>query len=235
MLVIAHRGASLYASGRAERGTSGRTPPENTLEAFDLAYAQGADGLEFDVHLAACGTPVVIHDATLERTTQGTGAVCEHTAEALARLGVPTLAELLRRYADKGTLLIEIKAPEAALPAAQSVEAAVRSGAWKREHLVLIGFEHACLRAVQAQYPRMALGFSRDASADSSFSMPASAWLPLRADRVDAAVLAAARRRGSRVIAWTVNEAEEALRLAALGTPALMTDHPEKMKEWLRS
>lgn len=52
MLIIAHRGASAEA-------------PENTIEAFDLAYAEGADGLEFDVHLAACGTPVVIHDETL--------------------------------------------------------------------------------------------------------------------------------------------------------------------------
>ena len=58
--MIAHRGASAYA-------------PENTLAAFELAVEQGADMLEFDVHLSADDQPVVIHDETLGRTTSGAG------------------------------------------------------------------------------------------------------------------------------------------------------------------
>jgi len=72
-LVIAHRGAAADA-------------PENTLAAFELALAQGADAIEFDVHLSADGVPVVIHDMRLDRTTSGKGLLRKHTLAALRRL-----------------------------------------------------------------------------------------------------------------------------------------------------
>ncbi|MCL4722641.1 MAG: glycerophosphodiester phosphodiesterase, partial [Gammaproteobacteria bacterium] len=62
--IWAHRGARQQA-------------PENTLPAFELALAQGADGIEFDVQLTADGVPVLIHDETVDRTTDGTGQVAE--------------------------------------------------------------------------------------------------------------------------------------------------------------
>ena len=71
--VFAHRGASQYA-------------PENTLEAFRLAMETGAEGIELDVHLSADGELVVIHDETLERTTNGTGLVKDHTLAQLQAL-----------------------------------------------------------------------------------------------------------------------------------------------------
>src|SRR6267378_6141215 len=67
------------------RGAAGEAP-ENTFAAFDLALRQGADGIEFDVHLSADGVPVVIHDARLERTTSGSGRVGKHTLASLRRL-----------------------------------------------------------------------------------------------------------------------------------------------------
>src|ERR687892_1873363 len=72
-LVYAHRG------GAALR-------PENTIAAFDYGLALGADGLEFDVHLARDGVVVVHHDATLERTTNGRGRIASYTASDLAAL-----------------------------------------------------------------------------------------------------------------------------------------------------
>ncbi len=72
-LLIAHRGASLAA-------------PENTLEAFELASRLGADVLELDVQRSRDGVLVVIHDATLERTTDGRGAVCAQDLAALKAL-----------------------------------------------------------------------------------------------------------------------------------------------------
>ena len=92
--VFAHRGASHYA-------------PENTLPAFALAAAQGADGIELDVHLSKDGELVVIHDETLDRTTNGTGLVRDHTLAQLQALcadnhmpgfadaRIPTLREVL--------------------------------------------------------------------------------------------------------------------------------------------
>lgn len=72
-LVFAHRGGA-------------KLRPENTLLAFDHGLSCGADGLEFDVRLSSDGIVVVHHDATLERTTDGTGPVSAHTADDLARL-----------------------------------------------------------------------------------------------------------------------------------------------------
>ncbi|HEU4387753.1 MAG TPA: glycerophosphodiester phosphodiesterase family protein [Blastocatellia bacterium] len=72
-LVIAHRGASALA-------------PENTLAAFKLALAIGADGVELDVQLSADGTPIVIHDLRVDRTTGGTGPVAALTSREIAAL-----------------------------------------------------------------------------------------------------------------------------------------------------
>src|SRR4051812_14847736 len=107
--------------------------PENTIAAFDIGTAAGADGLELDVHLSADGVVVVHHDATLDRTTDASGPVLGRTAAELARvdagyrftrngqfpfrgqgIGVPTLGEVLRRYRGVPTI-IEIKVYTAAM------------------------------------------------------------------------------------------------------------------------
>jgi glycerophosphoryl diester phosphodiesterase len=115
---IAHRGASAHA-------------PENTLAAFQMAIAAGADGVEFDVRLAKDGIPVVIHDRTLKRLAGRKDAVGDLTSAELARvgvgssfnrrrpkrarnefasLGVPTLREVLDLYAEgDATIHIELK------------------------------------------------------------------------------------------------------------------------------
>jgi len=120
-LVVGHRGASAYR-------------PENTLPSFELAVEQGADGIELDVHLTADGQLAVIHDATLERTTDLTGAVAEMTMEAVRgadagyRFGaddethpyrgqglrVPTLPEVLEWLPDGVGLVVELKSRDAA-------------------------------------------------------------------------------------------------------------------------
>ena len=101
--------------------------PENTLAAFDLGMAAGADGLELDVHLSQDGVVVVHHDDTLDRTTDGTGMLAARTAAELARVdagcryvsagahpfrnqgvGIPTLRDVFRRYPDT-RIIIEMK------------------------------------------------------------------------------------------------------------------------------
>jgi glycerophosphoryl diester phosphodiesterase len=69
----------------AHRGYSGRAP-ENTLAALEAAVAAGADAVEFDLHTAACGTPVLFHDGMLSRTTNGVGPVRRRTLEQLKTL-----------------------------------------------------------------------------------------------------------------------------------------------------
>jgi glycerophosphoryl diester phosphodiesterase len=125
--VIAHRGGGARA-------------PENTLEAMRLAIADGADGLEFDVRLSADGEVVVIHDPTVDRTTDGTGAVQKMTLAELKSLDagfrftarppdpvtrtkhrIPTLDEVLQNFPGV-PLLIEIKNPIAASATRRLIE-----------------------------------------------------------------------------------------------------------------
>src|SRR3954467_9018503 len=102
MLIYAHRGASAIH-------------PENTLRAFRHALAIGADGIELDVHATADGTPVVIHDRDVERTTDGAGYVDEMPLARLETLDagdgerVPTLAAVLELVGAAVQLDIEIK------------------------------------------------------------------------------------------------------------------------------
>ena len=113
-LVIAHRGGA-------------KRCPENTMAAFNDAVSLGVDAIELDIHLSSDDVPVVIHDATLERTTNGRGAVADHTVAALSRLdaachfdgsapevfrgqgwGVPTLESVLRRHTSM-SFVVELK------------------------------------------------------------------------------------------------------------------------------
>lgn len=83
----------------AHRGTSARAP-ENTLAAFRQAIADGADGVEFDVRLAKCGTVVVIHDSTLRRVGQRPEAVSSMTAAELGDVDVGSWFSILRKSPD---------------------------------------------------------------------------------------------------------------------------------------
>ncbi|HKK27140.1 MAG TPA: glycerophosphodiester phosphodiesterase family protein [Gemmatimonadota bacterium] len=98
-LVVAHRGAGAEA-------------PENTLEAFALAAELGADAFELDVRRSADGVLVVIHDATLDRTTGVAGPVGARGSAELAGLGVPRLEEVFGRWRDL-PMTVDVKEPDA--------------------------------------------------------------------------------------------------------------------------
>jgi glycerophosphoryl diester phosphodiesterase len=174
---------SFFASSRplvfAHRGGSGLAP-ENTIAAFDNGLALGADGLELDVRLSKDGVVVVHHDATVDRTTNGHGAVGAHTADELARLdagyrfasdgeppvsahkyrgiGVPTLATVLARYRDARIIVeLKINARELAIAA---VEVVRRADAVDRVCFASFGLR--VLRAARALEPALATSAGRE-------------------------------------------------------------------------
>ena len=239
--IIAHRGASGVA-------------PENTIEAFELGLNQGADALEFDVHLAACGTPVVIHDPTLGRTTSATGPVRLRTAAELARcdagfrfttdgIGFPwrdrgvrvaTLAEVLKRFPPV-PLLIELKTVEVAEPARQVL---LEHGAAGR--VVLASFLHAALQ------PFRGGPFATSASRRSNLACWLRSWTGLRATGTDQAYsvperfwkripvptrafIRAASRSGRPVHVWTVNDPARAAELWRNGVSGIISNFPALM------
>lgn len=242
VVAIAHRGGS-------------RLRPENTLAAFDHALSLGVDAMECDVHLSADGQLVVIHDGTLDRTTDDTGPVVSRTAAELARvdagfryhdgsgfpwrgkaIGVPTLAEVLDRYSAV-PIVVEIKG--------EDLDLAVRTIALVRAHgavsrVIVAGFSQAVLDEVRRLAPEFVTSASRleaqSAIARSRFWLPIASG-PARVFQVPFRLrgrpvigerfVRAARRHGVPVHAWVVDEAEEMKRLVRMGITGLISDRPD--------
>jgi glycerophosphoryl diester phosphodiesterase len=241
-LVFAHRG------GRA-------LGPENTVVAFDLGMAAGADGLEFDVHLAADGRVVVIHDPTLERSTTAVGEVHTYTSAELAAMnasprfgidlelpwhgaqaGLPTLDEVLGRY-PQASVIIEMKGERPELGPAV-VEAVRRAGAEPR--VCLGSFSSAVLAAARQTGPELATSASRQEALRalqrswiglSPGSVAYKAFqVPERAGRlrvVSRRFVRAVHRAGCAVHVWTVNDEPDMQRLFDWGVDGIITDRPD--------
>lgn len=242
--VFAHRGGSALA-------------PENTIAAFDRGLACGADGLELDVHLSRDGVPVVIHDATLERTTDASGAVNTRLAGELARVdagarlairgeflfrgrgwGIPTLAEVLARY-PAAPVIVELKESSAEL--ARAVVDVVRA-ADALGRVCVGAFELGGLRVVRALAPALATSAARVEVQRALLrvwcrlplgAVPYAGFqVPERSGRirvVSPRFVAAAARAGLGVQVWTVDTADDARRLLGGGVQALITDRPDAL------
>jgi glycerophosphoryl diester phosphodiesterase len=221
------------------------------MGAFLAALDVGADGFELDVRLSADGVPVVIHDASLLRTTGLRGRVAERTAAELAEIvprarsiagnggqaGVPTLDEPLDLAAARGaTVYVELKGKEHAL--ADAVVARL-SNRGSSDRVVLLSFDHAALRRVRAIDERIATAATFAPSIRAPRISPAKlVERVLRAEANEAALhvslatkrrVAALRERGLGVSVWTVNSLAVARRVAAIGVDAVMTDFPERL------
>ena len=216
--VIAHRGASAYAA-------------EHTLDAFDLALAQGAHRLELDVRVTADGKLVVLHDETLRRTTGDPRAIAAVALSDLARLDPatrpPTLDAVLARYGGATRWLIELKQPHPSweLSAARAID---RHGL--RGRALVQSFDGHALRRIHAAAPEIALApLWRRAPGPRRWraTVPWAAAVSVRSTAIDATVMAAARGHGLPVNAWTVNDRAEAERLARLGVAGVITDRPD--------
>jgi len=243
--VFAHRGGAALA-------------PENTLVAFDAGLAAGADGIELDVRLSRDGVPVLMHDPTLERTTNGSGPVDERTAEDLAALdagyhfergggfpfrgrgvGVPTLRDVFERHPN-ALMLIELKAADERLARAV-VELVHEAGAAGR---VTVGsFQKGALDAVRALDPAIRTGADMDdvrnglqgvvgRPAFEAFQVP-EVYAGMRI--VTPEFIASAHDAGVSVIVWTVNHEADMRRLLEWGVDGLITDRPDLAAPFVRA
>ncbi len=239
--IVAHRGASAIA-------------PENTMAAFRLAQSAGADLIELDVHLTADDEVVVIHDETLERTTDGRGFVRERTlaqVRALAITGgagerVPTLDEVVGwvRTTRLG-LALEVKQPTAALGRPRYAGIAERVAEILRTHRMLDrtivhSFDHATVRRMRDLLPDVATAVLSGgaASADpvaAARAADASGIHP-RWSSVTEALCEAAHAALLHVHAWGFPEpADRALlaRLLAAGVDSLGANDPAALRSLL--
>jgi len=233
--------------------------PENSLLAFRQALALDCDLVELDVHLTSDGALAVIHDPTLDRTTDAAGPVAARTAAELGRARlrgldgaltderVPMLEEVLALLAPSRTgLLVEVKGPGAGVGVryARLVASLRRAGLLSRS--TIMAFNPDVVPAIRALVPdqRTALLVSgHHVGQAGARPEDAVAWAVaagatdagLQYTLVDAAVVDAARAAGLHLGVWTVNQERAMRRLVALGVDVLTSDRPDVAKRVLAS
>jgi glycerophosphoryl diester phosphodiesterase len=239
------------------RGAAGETP-ENTLAAFELALRQGADGIEFDVHLSSDGVPVVIHDATLDRTSSGSGPVSAMPAAVLKRLDagswfnrrfparanhrfaglkIPTLGEMLKWVQRRNCLaFIEIKQAGFRYPGIEEKVLEEIDRARVALRTTVISFDLPTLERVRQLDSRIDLGldFSRPLLAvRRATSIGAAALLPHWALATRRSIQRA-HRAGFRVVVWDVNQPVLMRRKMLDGVDGIITSYPARLAEVLK-
>jgi len=227
-LVIGHRGASADA-------------PENTIAAFELALEQGADGIELDIHLSSDEQPVVIHDFTLERTTDGAGPVSERSVRELKRLDaggwrerrfrgqrVQTLQEVLERFRDRARFWIELKAGSVLYPGIEERVVSMIEIYDVVDRVLVQSFDHRAIAHVRTLNREIPVGaLLAQAPLDGALLRPgaASAICP-GADLLTEELLGEIRRAELDCYVWTVNEPAQMDRLVEWGVSGIITDRP---------
>jgi len=241
-LLIAHRGAS-------------REAPENTMAAFNLAWQEGADGIEADFRLTRDGRIVCLHDDTTKRTAGVELAVAESSLEELRRLDIgawkgarwrgeriPTLEEVLAGLPAGKMFMIELKSGPEIIDPLQRVLAAAGIPV---ERLRLLSFDARLVAGLKEQLP----GIRACLNVDYRFSLRTRAWSPSRAEipaileqsgadgisskahaMVDMQFIAELHRNGKEVHIWTVDSAREADHYQSLGVDSIMTNRPGRLR-----
>ena len=242
-LVFAHRGGAKLA-------------PENTMPALDNGIRLGADGLEIDVQLSADGVPVVIHDQTLDRTTDRTGPINALTAAELARvdagyrfeldgahpfrgqgIGVPLLDNVLAKYPHT-RVIIEMKGGQPEL--ARAVGASIRK-AGAIDRICVGSFYQGSVDAIRAEHPEVTTSASQS---EARWTLHRSwvrwPWItkqpyvafqvPEYAGRmrvVSPAFVRQVHKQGHVLQVWVVNERDDIRRLLDWGVDGIISDRPD--------
>jgi glycerophosphoryl diester phosphodiesterase len=224
----------------AHRGASGQAP-ENTLSALARALALGADLAEIDVRLTADGQLAVIHDATLERTTTGSGRVAQHTLAELQALDagawfgpqwrgerVPALDEVLAFARGRLPLNLELKPdgrPQQLLDEVlRALERHDEAG-----RCLVTSFDADLIDELKARAPARVAGYIFEAGELPGWAFSAKVdVLSAEHTLVDAAFCEFATAAGKAVHVWTVDDPAAMRRFADLGVDAVITNHPER-------
>jgi glycerophosphoryl diester phosphodiesterase len=222
MVRIGHRGAAGHA-------------PENTVQAIEKAIALGADLVELDVRRSRDGHLVIIHDAGVDRTTDGHGAVDELTLAQLTRLSIandlriPTLREALKTAAGHVGLLLELKAEGLAEQVCTEVRTCAVTGV-----LIYASFFHAELlriRETDRGAQTMAL-LEAVPVHPQSFAIDSKAThVGLAFGCLTAPFVQALHRADLQVFTYTVNEPADIARACAVGVDGIISDFPDRIEK----
>lgn len=232
--IIAHRGSSFVA-------------PENTVAAAKLAWQQNADAVELDIYLSKDNRVVVMHDGNTKRTTGQEYKIAEASSDVLRSLDagswkneqykgekIPFLEEMIATVPDGKKLVIEIKCGVEVLPALKT--AVDQSG--KKKQMVFIAFGWETILATKELFPKNECFWLSSSAADVQAKLNEKDirkldGINLAYKIIDEKMALQAKRKKLDLLAWTVDDPNEAKRLADLGVKAITTNKPDLIREVL--
>lgn len=234
MKILAHRGASGIA-------------PENTLPAFTAAIEAGADGIEFDVQMTKDGVPVVIHDESVDRTTDGEGLIKDHTLEEIKRLNaggsfsakytdveIPTLEEVLDLAKGMNIINLELKNGIVRYEGLEEKVINLIKIKGLLNKTIFSSFNHYSLKKISEIEPEAQTGILYMAGIyrpwDYARKLGAFNIHPFYA-AVRPDIVRGIHEVGGRINVFGTEEAEVIKNLASIGVDMVITDHPEKTRK----
>lgn len=224
LFCFGHRGAAGYE-------------PENTLRSVRKALDLGVDGIEVDVHLVD-GQLIVIHDDTLQRTTNGSGRLSRKSFAQLRAFDagrgerIPILAEVFDTVAHRALINVELKGPGTAAPVAALIEDYVGKRGWRWDEFIVSSFDHEQIKHSKqiAAELRTAALINRVPRGLAAFAEKLGAYAVNPSRRcVTPKLVADAHQRDLKVFVYTVNSPKEIARMTALGVDGVFCDFPDRI------
>lgn len=230
----------------AHRGASG-TAPENTMVAFEQAVAMGADMIELDVQRTKDGHIVVVHDRTINRTSNGTGAVADRTLAELQEFDfgswfdpqfagepVPTMADVFHALRDRIHINIELKnLPYDDPGMAQALVDLIKQMDYPADQLIISSFDHVILDKVKALMPELpcAVLFAHNPVSLAGLNTPVlhPHWQVIRPQFMEWV-----KQAQRKVNVYTVDQPDRWQQLIDIGVHGIITNYPGRLEEYLR-
>ena len=225
MLKIGHRGAKGYE-------------PENTLVSFQKALDMQVDGIELDVHLSADGEIIVIHDETIDRTTNGNGfvnALSLHELKTFRIDGkheIPTLKEVFDLVNQDCFINIELKSYEATDKVVSLIEKYVAKKGWRYDRFLVSSFDWNALQQVAFLNDKIPIGVLTETDLDLALAF--AKFIQAKSIHPNFHLLtkentAKMQEKGLQVLPWTINEVEDIQKIKTFNVNGIITDFPNRI------
>ena len=233
--IVAHRGASGYA-------------PENTVAAFDKAIEMNADFIEVDVQRSKDGKLVIIHDPTVDRTTDGAGKVKDLTLKQLKRLDagswkgsqfkgekIPTFEEIIKRYRKKTGILMDVKYPKRYPGIEKQIAEILKKHKLeqpKKGEIIIQSFNHKSMKKMKQLLPKVPIGVLITKKAHTKekaieeFASYADYYNP-NYQILTKELVEKANAKGMKVFPWSVRSFDAIQFVLDMNTAAIITEYPE--------
>jgi len=225
ILKIAHRGAKAYE-------------PENTLKAFQKALDLNSDGIELDVHLSADEQIIVIHDETIDRTTNRKGLVNTFSLSELksflidGKYQIPTLNEVFDLVDKKCLINIELKGLGTPSKVVQLIEQYISEKNWNYNNFIVSSFDWNMLEETSNLNPNIPIGVLTEENLDTALAFAEK--IKVKAIHPDYQLLnienvKKIQEKGFLVLPWTVNSAEDIQKVKSYKVNGIISDNPDKI------